>query len=463
MAFVLGTRLGDPNAATQGRFAPSSSYMSPFMRVNPIIDWTYGHVWHLLRTFKIPYCILYDLGYTSLGNVLDTVPCPALRKVTSISENDTDHSDTRTCSYWPAYMLHDWTLERAGRVPVKKQTTKEAENAVTTVDTGTNSPPSAPLGTPLLPTQIQVGDMQISNISDDVHDDESSISMRKGAKSVGLIIIGDEILKGLTPDSNIYVAASALRSHHVPLSRVMVVSDNKDDILSALQAFEGEVDVVVTSGGVGPTHDDITIKTIGDFLGSEMVLHKAMANVLIQKMNTGQNTLSEAQMKMATLPSCARLRYLSTNKDDWPILQCHNIFILPGVPQFFKTKIEILSKYLGSEESRCTFKVILSIDEASIVPILNSVVQNHPYVSFGSYPFVNHPELKTVVTLEGRSFKALEIPIEGDSLVTNNSLDIKPVDLEESDLHVRLALSDLVNRLPEGSVLRVENNDHLIF
>ena len=78
MAFVLGTRLTDPNAVGQQQFAPSSHYMPPFMRVNPILDWTYGHVWHVLRQFQLPYCRLYDQGYTSLGTVRDTVPCPAL-------------------------------------------------------------------------------------------------------------------------------------------------------------------------------------------------------------------------------------------------------------------------------------------------------------------------------------------------------------------------------------------------
>jgi FAD synthetase len=245
----------------------------------------------------------------------------------------------------------------------------------------------------------------------------------------------------------------------------MFVPDKRDDIISALQALEEGVDVIITSGGVGPTHDDITIKSICDFLGSEMVLHKAMAEVLIEKMNTGQNTLTEAQLKMATLPSCAQLRYLSKKKDDWPILQCRNIFVLPGVPQFFKSKVEIIADYLGSEEAYCTYKVILSIDEASIVPILNTVVQNHPLVNFGSYPFVNHPDLKTVVTLEGKVATVSNIQDVYDD-TTNRVGEINrdaAFSSEQVERHVRLALSDLVNRLPSGSVLRVENNDHLVF
>ena len=101
MGFVLGTRKSDPNAGNQGDYAPSSSYMPPFMRINPILAWTYGDVWKFLRLFDLPYCSLYDEGYTSLGTVLDTLPCPALARDDG--------------SFHPAYTLEDWDQERAGR------------------------------------------------------------------------------------------------------------------------------------------------------------------------------------------------------------------------------------------------------------------------------------------------------------------------------------------------------------
>lgn len=79
LAFVLGTRKGDPNCGDQEVFAPSSDWMPPFMRVNPILSWTYGQVWSFLADFKLPYCSLYDQGYTSLGNIDNTDKNPALR------------------------------------------------------------------------------------------------------------------------------------------------------------------------------------------------------------------------------------------------------------------------------------------------------------------------------------------------------------------------------------------------
>uniref|UniRef100_A0A7S3JTC1 FAD synthase n=1 Tax=Aureoumbra lagunensis TaxID=44058 RepID=A0A7S3JTC1_9STRA len=102
LSFVLGTRQGDPNSGGQEHFEPSSDWMPPFMRVNPILDWSYGDVWHFLRYFGLPYCSLYDAGYTSLGSQQSTFQNPALQQ-----EDGT---------YLPAYELDDFSLERAGRV-----------------------------------------------------------------------------------------------------------------------------------------------------------------------------------------------------------------------------------------------------------------------------------------------------------------------------------------------------------
>ena len=121
MAFVLGTRRGDPNAGNQGAFAPSSSYMPAFMRVNPILtpEWTYADVWAFLRKYDLKYCQLYDQGYTSLGTVKDTKPCPALKKdALDLSWEEDTGNVLNECNgeYWPAYMLKDFDQERAGRI-----------------------------------------------------------------------------------------------------------------------------------------------------------------------------------------------------------------------------------------------------------------------------------------------------------------------------------------------------------
>jgi FAD synthetase len=469
MAFILGTRESDPNAGKQGTFAPSSSYMPPFMRVNPILEWTYGHVWHFLRVYKLPYCSLYDQGYTSLGTVQDTLPCPALKKV--------HVEDGAAVEYWPAYMLKDWQQERAGRLKKEKKK-KYAKNESGSssnekiferdVDTISNcstvvslpkytAPPyhaREEVSAETIQSNTQQSTLEKSDESDvSSIGSDSTISQR----TVGIIIIGDEILKGLTPDVNTHAAAAALNANNVPLSRVAIVSDDQDKIVAEIREMKDQVDVIITSGGVGPTHDDVTIKSVALALGCEMKFNDEMAELLRSKMNNGDSKdrqeLTQAQVKMATLPECSKLKYLSNIEGDWPVLQCKNIFILPGVPQFFEKKVNHVAAYLSTElERTVAFKVVLSIDENNIVPILNTVVQNHPHVSFGSYPFVDHPDCKTVVTLEGKR-KTLELDeIHGYTF-----------EQDEIDVHVKVALSDLVSSLPDGSVLRVDNNNDLTF
>ena len=239
--------------------------------------------------------------------------------------------------------------------------------------------------------------------------------------------------------------------------------------------FEIFSDVIVTSGGVGPTHDDVTIKSVAVALNQEMVLHEEMAKLLQEKMSQGPAStsnqatqqqpqqqqppqpqeLTEAQRKMATLPSRSKLKYLSNNPSEWPVLQCRNIFILPGVPEFFANKIGLVAEYVSSDELErsAVYKVVLSVDEAAIVSILNAAVGEHPEVTFGSYPFVGHPEFKTVLTLEGRLTSCEQGATDSRR---------KSFTKVQMDHHVRLALDYLLTHLPEGSILRVENDDGLL-
>jgi FAD synthetase len=445
MAFVLGTRSSDPNAHGQDHFAPSSHYMPPFMRVNPVLNWSYGHVWHFLRLFHLPYCGLYDAGYTSLGTTKDTLPCPALAVITRAK--DEDPATSALPKFWPAYMLRDWDQERAGRIQKEKKNPKKPVPH-------TSSTISAALQNSDHPSELLLA-----------ADDSTCFTMDSdygSQKTVGILIIGDEILKGLTVDQNTNVAAKALRKESVILSRVVVVSDDQDEIVKDIQRLNSEVDVIITSGGVGPTHDDVTLKSVAAALGRDMVLHKEMADLLKEKMGSKDAELTDAQIKMATLPTNAKLRYLSDNEKDWPVLQCRNIFILPGVPEFFAQKIENLAAYLSSQlERSVAFKVVLSVDEASIVDVLNIAVMKHPNVSFGSYPFVSHPEFKTVLTLEGSLVDSEHPMSKAGARNSTFFLDSAACMLskEDRDNYVRLALDDLITKLPDGSILRVENDD----
>jgi molybdopterin-biosynthesis enzyme MoeA-like protein len=207
-------------------------------------------------------------------------------------------------------------------------------------------------------------------------------------------------------------------------------------------------------------------KSVAAALDCDLILHEEMAQLLRDKMNDGADVeLTDAQIKMATLPSNSKLRYLSENPKDWPVLQCRDIFILPGVPEFFAKKIENVATYLSCQMQRTsTYKVVLSVDENSIVPALNSVVENHPNVTFGSYPFVSHPDFKTVITVEGRLMTA-DTRSRNKTRSNSTIFNLEAIDLStnQMDQHVQLALDDLLNTLPAGSILRVDNDELGLF
>ena len=469
LACVLGTRITDPNANGQQQFAPSSHFMPPFMRVNPVLDWTYGHVWHFLRLFHLPYCCLYDHGYTSLGTTKDTVPCPALAVVGA--QNSLNSASLP--KFWPAYMLRDWDLERAGRIikqnKVVKSSEKPTNSAATNPPSVSSSSSNGQLSTmsdgrclPPIVDNEPCGDVESQESEGGEVSWNSYMGDAISQKTAGLLIIGDEILKGFTSDTNTQVAAAALRDNNVVLKYVVVVSDALEDIVGEIRRMQSLVDVVITSGGVGGTHDDVTIESVAAALNCGMAQHEEMAQLLLEKMNKkgDPSSLSEAQVKMANLPTNAKLRYLSQDPNDWPILQCKNIFILPGIPEFFSKKIRNVAEYLSCQMERLpAFKVVLQVEENSIVPILNQVVENHPNIAFGSYPFVSHPEYQTVITVEGRLATSNGAGRRNSTIYDHEMIDAT----KASEMDVQTALDDLITRLPKGSVLRVDVDDLRLF
>lgn len=361
-AFVLGTREGDPNAAGQELFEPSSDWMPPFMRVNPILRWNYADVWAFLRSFELPICSLYECGYTSLGKRSDTQPNPALLRADG--------------SYAAAWELADGSLERAGRASSKP-------------------PPPAP------PTPGAVAE-------EAARAGRPIVGARHGELSAGVLIVGDEILSGKTPDTNMKEAAVLLQQSGVRLRRVVVVGDELADIAAELSRLSAAYDIVISSGGVGPTHDDITLKAVAAGLGRQYEHNAAMEELIRAKMPAGQLD-AQVAAKMSMLPRGSVLRPVPDEPDAWPVLQCANVFVLPGVPSFFLSKLRtIAAHFLAAPTPRLCRKLTLALPELDIVRALNAAVSAHAGVTFGSYP-VKEADAQTIITLEADSGAEAEL------------------------------------------------------
>ena len=383
-AFVLGTRSTDPNAAGQESFAPSSNWMPPFMRVNPILGWGYAEVWEFLRHFSLPYCSLYEVGYTSLGKRSDTAPNPALLKPDG--------------SYAPAWELSEELLERAGRDAKLKLPLHPAEAA-------------AARGEPI------------------------------EARTAALLVIGDEILSGKTPEANGYEAARALKACGVTLRRVAVVADRLGEISTELSKMAAEFDIVMTSGGLGPTHDDITVRATAAGLRRPYERNAQMEATIRAKL--ADTVQDEVVTKMSTLPRGALLRQPPNAEESWPILQCANVFVLPGVPHLFLSKVRdaaplpplatphaaptsyphprpssrqlgvICEHFLRGAPPAAQRKLLLRVEELSLVTALNEVVAAHQTVHFGSYPRDGSDDgVLTIITLEAPDEAELDAAVD---------------------------------------------------
>jgi molybdopterin-biosynthesis enzyme MoeA-like protein len=202
--------------------------------------------------------------------------------------------------------------------------------------------------------------------------------------------------------------------------------------------------------------------------------------------------LSIGQQKMATLPTSSVLQYLTGEggTEEWPLLQCQNIFILPGVPEFFERKIKSVAAYLPSttpqraedvglemdhsplrqgkqcppsNSRRVSYRIVLSLDEDAIVSALNAAVEAHPHVSFGSYPMFNNPECRTIITLEGRLHN--KESITKDAIIDGTGDGVQTSSVYFSNVEIRKnlesALDNLKSSLPEEGIVFIDTNDDL--
>eukprot|EP00929_Paragymnodinium_shiwhaense_P074712 TRINITY_DN38241_c0_g1_i1.p1 TRINITY_DN38241_c0_g1~~TRINITY_DN38241_c0_g1_i1.p1 ORF type:complete len:549 (+),score=96.68 TRINITY_DN38241_c0_g1_i1:107-1648(+) len=288
-AVVMGQRRGDPWMDDVDVFSPSSEGWPAFMRVNPIIDWSYAHVWTFLRAFSLPYCNLYDAGYSSLGSVKTTFRNPALRKPDG--------------SYAPAYMLKDASMERSGRL--SRSTTPEAE------------PKSSEVASSL----PDMGGLQR------IASDEDR------PRRATIIVVGNEILSGKVHDRNAHYLCTRLHSFGVAVPRILTVPDDIQAIAAAVAAASVESDFVFTSGGLGPTHDDVTIAGVASAFKCRLVqdekLYALLAGNKAGKETEGGRLLPRdlnavACHKMAAVPEGAKVEWLKDG-NPWPVVSMNNV------------------------------------------------------------------------------------------------------------------------------------------
>jgi FAD synthetase len=222
------------------------------------------------------------------------------------------------------------------------------------------------------------------------------------AKTAGIVIIGNEVLSGKTQDINSYFFCAELRQLGVDVQKISTISDEIELIGQEVAAFSKRFDWVFTSGGVGPTHDDVTIEGIAHGFGLKVIRHPDIERRMRQRLGTDVN---EARLRMANVPQGAEL--LATEALFAPVVKIHNVFIFPGIPKILQERFHAIKERF--RDTPYFLKVVyVKQGEGVIASIMNDLLLEYPQLLLGSYPVLDIPEYKVKVTLESKDSTYLE-------------------------------------------------------
>jgi molybdenum cofactor synthesis domain-containing protein len=215
-------------------------------------------------------------------------------------------------------------------------------------------------------------------------------------RTAAALIIGNEILSGKVHEQNLVVLARALRALGISLKRVVMIADDIPTIAQEVRVLADTHDMVFTSGGVGPTHDDVTIQAVAAAFDTVAEISPAIQAMILAHFG---DKASEGHLLMARVPQGCEL--IASDSIRWPTVKMHNVWVLPGVPEVFLLKLAVVTAHLSGGAPFVSRAVYTNLDEAFLVPLLNEVVAKFPGVEVGSYPKWNDPCYRTLLTFDG--------------------------------------------------------------
>lgn len=202
--------------------------------------------------------------------------------------------------------------------------------------------------------------------------------------TAALVIIGDEILSGRTQDKNISQIALWLNVQGIRLREVRVVPDVEEAIVEAVNALRARNDYLFTTGGIGPTHDDITVDAIAKALGVSVVLHP-IAKEILERYYETRGGINEGRLRMARVPDGADL--IPNKMSGAPGIKIGNIFIMAGVPHITAGMLDALTGTLEGGAPLLSHQIGCWVAESEIAELLRQAEKAHEGCQIGSYPF----------------------------------------------------------------------------
>jgi len=241
-------------------------------------------------------------------------------------------------------------------------------------------------------------------------------------RTAGIVVIGNEILSGKVTDTNSGFLARELRKAGVDVRRIIVIPDDLDEIARTVRDFHERFDLVFTSGGVGPTHDDMTIEGIARAFHRRVIREPGLEQKLREFY---KEKINEARLKMSEAPDGAELIYGGALA--FPTMKIENVYILPGIPEILQSKFLAIRSRFSADPFHLRI-VYTREGEGAIAGFLNDTLRCYPQLLLGSYPKIGDSEYVVKLTLESKDPE-----------------------------YVERALAHLLGLLPEGCVVKTES------
>ena len=224
-------------------------------------------------------------------------------------------------------------------------------------------------------------------------------SVAKPQPTAAMIVIGDEILSGRTADKNINWTANRLHERGIRLVEARVIGDDREQIVATVRALAEAHDVVLTSGGIGPTHDDITTECVAEALGAAVAVNPEADRRLLEHYAGTGIEYNEARRKMARIPVGASL--IDNPISAAPGFILGNVFVLAGVPSILRAMVDTLGDSLPGGVRAHRLGVHTDLGEGTVAAGIEEIQSGHPGISIGSYPWFRPGAFGTVLVVTG--------------------------------------------------------------
>src|SRR5579863_149437 len=221
-----------------------------------------------------------------------------------------------------------------------------------------------------------------------------------GVVTAALLVIGDEILSGRTKDKNIGYIAEYLTNIGIDLKEVRVVPDEEPEIVTALNALRARYTYVFTTGGIGPTHDDITAECVAKAFGVAIDYDPRAVEIMTARVRETGGVMNEARMRMTRVPAGAEL--VLNKVSAAPGFWIGNVIVMAGVPHIMQVMLEFVTPKLKTGAKMLSESVRADCREGDIGTELGAIARQHPDVVIGSYPFMDEKGGNTHVVVRSR-------------------------------------------------------------